>query len=93
MICRSLCRTAINLDEKLAERNGERRCRGCLKIRAKIWINYWNGYDVEEFLDCGEFELDSVSLSGPPNTVTIKACSLPFTSQIRQTKIQGVGEL
>ena len=42
-----------------------------LKIRAKIWINYWNGYDVEEFLDCGEFELDSVSLSGPPNTVTI----------------------
>lgn len=57
-----------------------------LKIRAKIWINYWNGYDVEEFLDCGEFELDSVSLSGPPNTVTIKACSLPFTSQIRQTK-------
>lgn len=57
-----------------------------LKIRAKIWINYWNGYDVEEFLDCGEFELDSVSLSGPPNTVTIKACSLPFTNQIRQTK-------
>lgn len=57
-----------------------------LKIRAKITYNYWNGFDLEEFLDCGEFELDSVSLSGPPNTVTIKASSLPFSSQIRQTK-------
>ena len=39
-----------------------------------------------EALDCGEFELDSINASGPPDIITIKATGLPYTSQIRQTK-------
>lgn len=36
-------------------------------------------------LPCGEFELDTVSFSGPPVTLTMKATSLPYASPIRQT--------
>lgn len=57
-----------------------------LKITATIWTENWNGGGSDGGLDCGVFELDSVTSSGPPNTVTIKATSLPYSSQIRQTK-------
>lgn len=36
-------------------------------------------------LNCGQFELDSVTASGPPDRVTIKGTALPYTSSIRQT--------
>lgn len=38
-----------------------------------------------ERFDCGEFELDAVTVDGPPQTVTIKATSLPYSNSIRQT--------
>lgn len=57
-----------------------------LKIRGTITAENWVSDGKDQSLDCGEFELDSVSASGPPNTVTIKATSLPYSSQIRQTK-------
>ena len=57
-----------------------------LKIRATIDAINWNGDGGDRSLGCGEFELDSVKCSGTPNTVTVKATSLPFTSRIRQTK-------
>lgn len=57
-----------------------------LKIRGTITAENWASDGKDQSLDCGEFELDSVSASGPPNTVTIKATSLPYSSQIRQTK-------
>ncbi len=37
-------------------------------------------------LNCGEFELDSVAVSGPPSHIVLKGISLPFSAQIRQTK-------
>lgn len=46
----------------------------------------WHGNGADEILDTGTFELDGVTCSGPPSTVTIKGTSLPFTSQIRQTQ-------
>ena len=57
-----------------------------LKIRGTITAENWISDGKDQSLDCGEFELDSVSASGPPSTVTIKATSLPYSSQIRQTK-------
>lgn len=53
-----------------------------LKITASI-ICEEDGKSEE--LDCGEFELDSVTADGPPQTVTIKATSLPYSCAIRQT--------
>ena len=45
----------------------------------------WNSDGSDAVLPCGEFELDHISCSGPPNTVCIKGSSIPFSSQLRQT--------
>ena len=57
-----------------------------LKISAVYVRENWNGDGNDKLLDCGQFELDTVKAAGPPSTITIKATSLPFNSQIRQTK-------
>lgn len=57
-----------------------------LKIHGKIIQHNWKNSDKSMELDCGQFELDSVDTSGPPSVVTLKATSLPFNAQIRQTK-------
>ena len=57
-----------------------------LKIQCVIVRENWNGDGKDVVLDCGQFELDTVNVSGPPAVVVLKATSLPFTSQIRQTE-------
>lgn len=42
--------------------------------------------------DCGVFEIDSVDFSGPPDELTIKATSIPYSSTLRQTKKTKVWE-
>lgn len=51
---------------------------------------YSNGKD--KVLDCGVFEIDSVSYSGPPQKLTIKATSIPYKVELRQTKHNRVWE-
>lgn len=55
-------------------------------IRAAILRKNWKGDGATEKLDCGSFELDSVKVGGPPSVVKIKATSLPFSTQARQTE-------
>lgn len=57
-----------------------------LKIQASIIRENWNGDGVDDRMECGQFELDSVVAAGPPSTITIKGTSLPYSSTIRQTK-------
>jgi len=57
-----------------------------LNIKASIIRQNWNTDGKDLLLDCGEFELDSVSASGPPAEISIKCTSLPYKSRIRQTK-------
>ena len=57
-----------------------------LTVQAVILRKNWKGDGNDAVLDCGQFELDSVDASGPPSTITIKTTSLPYSSQIRQTK-------
>ena len=45
---------------------------------------YSNGKD--KVLDCGVFEIDSVSYTGPPQKLSIKATSIPYKTELRQTK-------
>lgn len=59
---------------------------GPLKIQAVLHRECWSGQDSDEVLNCGEFDLDSVTSQGPPATVTIKATSLSYSNSIRQTK-------
>lgn len=55
-----------------------------LKIHAKYIRQNWDGDGKDLVLDCGDFELDNVKISGPPNVIIFKASSMPFGS-IRQT--------
>lgn len=59
---------------------------GGMVITAAIVRENWTGPGSVDMLDCGQFELDSVECSGPPDEITIKGTSLPFKAQIRQTK-------
>ncbi len=55
-----------------------------LTIQAIIKRHNWNSGGKTEVLDCGTFELDSVSASGPPAAVLIKGTSLSYSSTVRQ---------
>lgn len=57
-----------------------------LKIDAVILQENQRSDGGDQILPCGQFELDSVSASGPPGTITIKGTSLPFSAPVRQTK-------
>lgn len=57
-----------------------------MTIQATILRQNWKSDGKDDCLDCGQFELDAVDVSGPPDTITIKATALPYTSTIRQTK-------
>lgn len=46
----------------------------------------WLSDGSDEVLPCGLFELDNVSADSPPNTISIKGTSLPFSGRVRQTK-------
>lgn len=55
-----------------------------LQIQAFFMPKNWGRNSAT--LDCGRFELDGVDASGPPAVVSIKATSLPYSVQFRQTK-------
>ncbi|WP_068775781.1 phage late control D family protein [Paenibacillus sp. FJAT-26967] len=56
------------------------------QIKAEILVKNWNKDGELLRLPCGTFEVDSFEFSGPPDTVSIKAVSLPVGSNIRQEK-------
>ncbi|MCL2488626.1 MAG: peptidoglycan-binding protein, partial [Oscillospiraceae bacterium] len=55
-------------------------------IQTKFIRENWRGDGKDEVLDCGQFELDAVTVEGPPDVINIKATSLPYGTQIRQTE-------
>lgn len=55
------------------------------KIAGTIIRKNWSGKGEDEVLDCGEFELDSLTMAGPPSTLTMDASSLPYAEPVRQT--------
>ena len=54
------------------------------KITASFQRSGWNDGN-SDFLDCGQFELDTIQCQGPPDSVTLKATALPYSSSARQT--------
>lgn len=78
---------ADNIRLTLADREGNWRGawfpeRGN-RINASIIVrNWWRAGD-EFTLPCGSFDIDSVSLSGPPDSVQVQAISLPGNSALK----------
>ena len=57
-----------------------------LSIQAVILRENWKDDGKDDMLECGQFELDDIQVTGPPSLVTIKGTSLFYSSTIRQTK-------
>ncbi|WP_310549926.1 phage late control D family protein [Paenibacillus glufosinatiresistens] len=55
-------------------------------IKATIRTHHWNKPGESQKLAFGEFEVDSGSVGGPPDTVSIKATSLPVKAGVRFEK-------
>lgn len=54
-----------------------------LSVSAVIAQLNFNSDGKDFILDCGSFEIDDISAKGPPQTITLKATSLPYTSTLR----------
>lgn len=70
-------------------------------VSAVLVQKNWNDTGKDVTLDMGTFEIDSVDMSGPPDKVTVKSTSIPYTSTIRIEKkskawenysLQGIGQ-
>lgn len=68
-----------------------------MEDRKERWIGDWFpakgakvslkiGYQGKPLRDCGEFELEEISFSGPPSTVDLKAVAAVVTKAVRESK-------
>lgn len=55
-------------------------------VSATLVQKNWNDTGKDMTLDMGTFEIDSVDMSGPPDKVTVKSTSIPYTSKLRMEK-------
>lgn len=76
--------TQDNDTEKTGE-NTKRAFKGT-EIHALVVQKNFLSNGKDKVLDCGTFEIDSVSYSGPPQKLTIKATSIPYKTHLRQTR-------
>lgn len=55
-------------------------------VSAVLVQKNWNDTGKDVTLDMGTFEIDSIDMSGPPDKVTVKSTSIPYTSKLRMEK-------
>lgn len=55
-------------------------------VSAVLVQRNWNDTGKDLTLDMGTFEIDSIDMSGPPDKVTVKSTSIPYTSKLRMEK-------
>lgn len=55
-------------------------------VSAVLVQKNWNDTGKDVTLDFGTFEIGSVDMSGPPDKVTVKSTSIPYTSKLRMEK-------
>lgn len=56
------------------------------EIRATIVVENWNKEDQEARLYCGKFFVDAVDFQGPPDTLKVKALSIPIKKSGKNAK-------
>ena len=55
-------------------------------IKTSILLHDWDEEGEEKTLPCGTFEVDEITVNGPPNTITIKAVSTLISRPMCQEK-------
>lgn len=75
-------------NKKYGDRNSGNSEKGAdpKLVSAVLVQKNWNGTGKDVTLDFGTFEIDSVDMSGPPDKVTLKSTSIPYTSKLRIEK-------
>jgi phage protein D len=76
----------INLEDKARKWSGPWSPSAGDRIVAYIKTIGWDKPGEIKRLNCGSFEVDSIDFAGPPDTVSIKAVSLPVSTNVRQEK-------
>lgn len=76
----------INLEDKEGLWHGEWLPEKGDLIHASFSIENCEKENSIQILPCGTFTLDEISLSGPPDTVSLKGQSVPVNSSIKHTK-------
>ncbi|MDY7993378.1 contractile injection system protein, VgrG/Pvc8 family [Paenibacillus polymyxa] len=76
----------INLEDKARKWSGPWSPSAGDRITAYIKTIGWDKPGEIKRLNCGTFEVDSIDFAGPPDTVSIKAVSLPVSTNVRQEK-------
>ncbi|MNW32447.1 phage late control protein GPD [compost metagenome] len=76
----------INLEDKDRKWSGPWSPSAGDRITAYIKTIGWDKPGEIKRLNCGSFEVDSIDFAGPPDTVSIKAVSLPVSTNVRQEK-------
>ncbi|MBJ6362093.1 phage late control D family protein [Paenibacillus sp. GCM10012307] len=56
------------------------------KITAKIILYSWYRPGSVHSVPCGTFEVDSINISAPPESVTVRASSLPSNSRLKNER-------
>lgn len=87
-VSKSISNTYRTKEERKNDKDKEEPPRESnLRLQALIIQRNWNGDGKDSVLDCGEFFLDEIAASGPPNTVTLKCSSAPYRATLRQTQV------
>ncbi|KJD45977.1 phage late control protein, partial [Paenibacillus terrae] len=73
----------INLEDKARKWSGPWSPSEGDRIIAYIKTIGWDKPGEIKRLNCGSFEVDSIDFAGPPDTVSIKAVSLPVSTNVR----------
>lgn len=83
----SSIRTYYDTDKKARSetKKQEEVRKSNFRMQAFIIRRNWTGNGKDEVLDCGEFFLDEITGTGPPNCVTLKGSSAPYRATLRQS--------
>lgn len=75
----------ISLHDREGHWNSDWKPSKGTPVTASITVSDWFGPNQNASLPCGEFTIDEVTFSGPPDKVSIKAVSSALTTGLRDT--------
>ncbi len=90
-----------SLDSSTKEQGSKTKENGPKLVTAVFTQMNWRDTGENLTLDIGTFEIDSVVFSGPPDKMTVKSTSIPYSSTLRMEKkskawekytLKGIGE-
>ncbi|MBG9799535.1 phage late control D family protein [Brevibacillus laterosporus] len=77
----------VKIEDRLQLWQGEWMGKKGDRMQAFIKTINWNKENTTEILPCGEFDVDNIEVSGPPDELSIKGVSVPVSTGGRNEKV------